>query len=49
VQPTADLAQIEYDRVIAAVFMPVTDGAFDPLRAVVADDKLIFLEGSKVA
>lgn len=49
VRPTSDLASIEYDRVIAAVFMPVAEGALDPLRAVVPGDKLIFLEGSLFA
>ncbi len=46
VRPTADLEDVEYDRVVAAVFMPVADGALAALKAVVPDDKLIFLEGS---
>jgi hypothetical protein len=49
VRPTAELAAADYDRVIAAVFMPVADGALEALRAVVAGDKLIFLEGSLFA
>ena len=46
VRPTSELADVEYDRVIAAVFMPVADGALAALKTVVPDDKLIFLEGS---
>ena len=49
VRPMSELATVDYDRVIAAVFMPVADTALEPLRALVADDKLIFLEGSLVA
>jgi DNA-binding MarR family transcriptional regulator len=48
VRPTSELEDTEYDRVIAAVFMPVADGALVALQAVVPDDKLIFLEGSLV-
>lgn len=49
VRAPAELKDADYDRVIAALFMPVTDGALGALKGVVPDDKLIFLEGSLVS
>jgi DNA-binding MarR family transcriptional regulator len=46
VRSTLELKDAEYDRVIAALFMPFADGALGALKAVVPDDKLVFLEGS---
>lgn len=48
VRPTAELEHTVYDRVVAAVFMPAPPGILDALTAVVAEDRLIFLEGSVV-